>query len=161
MNVIRNCKVIVFLFLCLFSFFVISRVALNYSGYCYKEGRYFSDKEKIDLAVMYIVNTYPPVVDIYERSSKEDSVGRSSPKNSIKYSSVEQFYRDNKDCCSVSKTGKKGTDVPLTHKLIGSVDKYVKIKYKVRYKDSNDNVIEVFETPFVAVSNCGHTWSGI
>ncbi len=142
--------------------FLISRLSLNYSGYCHNEGRYLSDQEKIDLAVLHIVSSYPPVIDVYDKSSESDVfVGRISPENPIKYSCVEEFYDENKNCCEISETGKNGVETPLTYKLLGSLDKYVRVEYKVKYKDLSGNMIEVVDTSFVAISNCGHAWSGI
>ena len=138
------------------------RLALNYSGYCYAKGRYLSDQEHIDLAVQYIFNSYPPVVDIFERESdKLTFVDRMRPIKPIMYSSIEEFYRVNENCCEITRTGKKGYTASMSSKLAGGLDNFVRVKYRVKYEDSDGDIVEVIEESFVAMTNCGYPWSGI
>lgn len=144
-----------------------ARLGLNYSGYCYEKKRYIDDKEKLEIAVTYILEGYPRVVDIYEqRGNKLIFMDRDFPKNPIRYNSITEFLEMNPDCCEVTNYSKgdfeeKGSKISLSSRLYGSISSFVRVRHKVRYYDSDGDVITITEEPYIAITNCGHPWSGI
>jgi hypothetical protein len=75
--------VIVLLLLACFEF-------LNFTGFCYSQGRYLSDQELVEIAI--------------KRNVPSLSGTRESTGNNM-YTSLEDFYRQNPDCCELAKWG--------------------------------------------------------
>lgn len=137
-------------------------LSLNYFGVCFKECRILSGKERISIAVDYVLSTYPPAIDMYERDGdKLIRVGKEIPSHPVYYSGATGFLSLNKDCCRVTRTGREGYATRLEHRLIGSANTFVEVKYEVKYVDANNTVQSVERIDYVAISNCGHPWSGI
>lgn len=141
---------------------VIVILSLNYAGFCFAERRFLSDEEKIKIAIKYILSTYPPVIDLFEeRNEIVVKIGRNTPADPIRYDSMEDFLSQNPSCCKITKTMERsGYTVRLEHKLLGSVNTFVELKFKVKYVDEKGIVRTAMKTRYVAVSNCGHPWSG-
>jgi len=139
-----------------------NRMWLNYSGYCTVTERYLSDSEKIEIAIKYVIRLYPPVVDIYEKNNSDmTKVGRSWPDNIILYNSIDEFINVNENCCEITVDGYKGHKRPLKNSLYGSLASYIRVKYKVRYFDSDGDNVSTMQEDYVAITNCGVPWSGI
>lgn len=131
-------------------------------GYCREQGRYLSDVEKIDIAINYLIATYPPILTSYKQLDGGAGVSRSErPPNPIPYKGIEEFKRINKDCCEMTVVASEGYRAPFFYRIWGSVSGFAHIKYLVRYKDKDGNVIETPYETYPAVSNCGRVWSGI
>jgi len=149
-------------------FFLLKPATENYLGYCSETGSYIDEQQKIAIGIQYILNTYPPIIEYYETQDgsvsaleKDGNSVRHRPPNPIHYESIEQFRSINKNCCSLSDTGKKGYTPPWYQKLTGRFNTFVHIPYLVRYRDNNNNVIVSETEAFVALTNCGKPWSGI
>lgn len=138
--------------------------ALNYSGFCIKEGRHLSDEEKIANAIHDILDQYPPAV-----IRKEISQGvyhRSPPPNPIAYRGLEDFFALNPGCCRIvisrgNEGGPPTRDIggppDFWSRVTGGVSAYVEVLYRVRYRTSGgeEHSERVEATP--AISNCGNT----
>lgn len=157
---------------CRFSFFTCSIMAaiiivviiLNYLGFCFKAGRFLSKEEKISIAIQYILSSYPPVIDThYEKNGVLVKNGRHRPKQPIYYKDLRSFLTENPNCCKLTKVATEMEDysVRLEHRFIGSANIFVELKYKVKYIDKNGAERIQKHTSYVAISNCGHPWSGI
>lgn len=141
---------------------VVTYLALNYMGFCFKECRMLTEEEKISIAIDYVLGAYPPVIDLYKGGEGDlVSAGRGLPDKPIYYSSVAEFISVNKNCCRVTRNGREGYTTRLEHRLVGSSNAFVEVRYAVRYLDENKAVRSEARVDFIAISNCGHPWSGI
>jgi hypothetical protein len=115
-NIIRK-----IIFLLLLSTPAISYFGLNYSGFCFDEMRYLSQEDKVR-AVFDDLNNQKEIRKIKH----------------IKYKSFDEYLKENPDCCVVNPSY---TDLPapsLINRLFGYYSgDYVRIKYKMRYLDTN------------------------
>jgi len=140
-------------------------LALNVSGFCVKENRFVSEKEKIDAAVQYVIRRYPradnrviaEIGDGYETRT----IVHSGLKNPIRYENIEEFYRLNPNCCSLSRRGRKGmVERDIWDVATGKISDFVRIELLLRYRNDDGSLRSFKHTLFPAVSNCGHAWSG-
>jgi hypothetical protein len=100
--------------------------APNLKGYCEKEFRYLTDEEKIDSAIQYVLDIYPPVVDILEKQGEDIvRVDVNLPKKPIYYNSIEEFKSINKDCCRLSDSDRSGYQGGLYTRASGGLSTYV------------------------------------
>lgn len=115
-----------------------AKMYLSYSGYCFDKNKYLSSQEKINIAVEYVMSAYPPVIDVYEKSGSElDFLTRDKPKYPLKYESLDDFLSENKDCCEIRNYGMKNYEVPFSYRIFGGLSGFVRVKYSVRYRDSD------------------------
>lgn len=87
--------------------------SLNYSGFCYKQMRYISDAELIEMSIQFSI-------DHREKFAK-------------RWPSVEMFLEENPECCSVAKyegssfidriTGNEIVDYIVDANFLGAKDK--------------------------------------
>lgn len=137
-------------------------LALNYMGFCYKERRFLSEEEMVSIAVKYILATYPPVVELHEgKGGAVINIGRGAPERSIAYKGISDFMAENQNCCEKTTIGREGYAISLEYRLLGSANAFVKVKYMVMYVDVSGVRQSSERTEYVAISNCGHPWSGI
>jgi hypothetical protein len=133
----------------------------NLKGYCKKENRYLTDEEKIDSAIEYILSGYPGVVDILEKQGEDIvRVDVNIPKKPIYYNSIEEFKTINKDCCRLFDFGINGDQAGFITRANGGLSTYVRVRYKVRYYNGDNELIEDMKEILVAVTNCGRGWQG-
>lgn len=131
---------------------------LNYFGFCFKRLGFISNEEKISIAVEYVISTYPPVMN----TRKSGERYRERPGSPIDYQSVSQFMRENPDCCKIIRVQERtGYKAPMEYRLLGSISDFVEVNYKVKYLDENKKATSKDATTYVAISNCGHPWSGM
>ncbi len=144
--------------------FIFSCSAVNYSGFCWSQKRYLSDQEKINFVVDHVLQRYRPQVEIYEMiDDKKLLLSRKDiPNNLILYQSKKDFFGSNKNCCEVKKTLDKSIDlndgepgeISFFHRISGTVSDLVHLKYLVRYKDSDGDIVSVLHHTSIAVSSC-------
>lgn len=134
---------------------------MDLSGYCYKQRRFLTNQEKIEIAVKEIIRSYPPVVTANITINNGKSATRwFAPKNFIPYQSSDEFFKINKDCCEVTEHRKgdfwqKGEKLSLFEKLFGFTSSYIRIRYQVRYFDENGKLTINYVEPYIAISSCG------
>jgi hypothetical protein len=135
---------------------------LNYIGFCFKECKFLSDKEKIDNAVKVAL------AEMYTKY--ENGTYYPDPKYNIEYlkpkengnmylisdEDVINFKADNTDCCSLSKSYyKKKTDdyfrISFSSKKSGLASDLVTVKFKYKDIDGEEKV----GTRLIPISNCG------
>ena len=141
---------------------------LSYSGYCFKEKRYLSDEEKINLAVQHVVRFYPPNIPyeivVENGEQKKIRTGR-SPKNSLPYRDLKEFLELNPNCCRVVMRANFSDGeryiVEFWDRLFGRTSCLVEVKYFVRYRDDAGVAHSYPAETFPAISNCGYLWNGI
>ena len=125
--------------------------SMNYSGFCFAEGRYLSDEERIRLYLeLSMRNTYR----YQERGSIKDY-------EYIKYSSVDEFLEKNPDCCGVNI--KKGYDLApprFLDRITGfNSGKIISIEFPA-YKLSNNGKKKLVKDEFYHYQmNCGKAQS--
>ncbi len=61
----------------------------------------------------------------------------------------------------MSKFGFKGYEIPFESKIIGSGSEFVNVVYKVKYLDSDGDLVIKINEVNVAITNCGRPWPGI
>ncbi len=142
----------------------------NYSGYCFDEGKYLTDQEKIVAVVNEILKQYPPPVishvvkndDVMKnKSATNKRTNRRVTENTppglpIYYRNLDEFFQINSACCKV--TAVRGIDdEPPTfwERVTGKVSAFVSVNYLVRYQDETGHERSTSLSPYPAVSNCG------
>jgi hypothetical protein len=136
-------------------------LTLSYKGFCWEENRFLSQYEKKIYAVRYILEHYPPVLAFHGNVGNGERAFYKRPDEPIRYRSIEEFFRINPNCCSVVEKGYKGFEPSVASKLTGSISSFVKVDFNVRYLDDKGKVSSKQHTMYLAISNCGHVWSGI
>ena len=167
---------IAFLGLCGIGLALSYRAYMNYQGYCWKEGRYLTEQEKIYRSILGILREYPPAVipvETYETNNgdvarktisieeikKKKWWGQTPPERPLAYNNVDDFLRNNPNCCQIRgdqnfhKTSEFG--VPSLFDLVTDTESsYVRVRYWVRYID--DGKEKRLQTNYYAgLSNCG------
>lgn len=95
----RILKYTVLIALCL----LVGRMGLNYTGYCYEQGRYLTNQEKIDIVVIEILKNFPAVPQqplIAPNGSKIPQYFL--PRDVTRAQSIEDFYAMHPNCCEVT-----------------------------------------------------------
>jgi hypothetical protein len=135
---------------------------LNYAGYCHKESRFLSDQEMIDIAVAMALERYPFTVAVYDGDGKERKViDVRAPQDAIRYSSAEEFWKENPSCCALADEVAGKLKMQLIDRLTGSIATFVTVNIKIKYRNkSGEVVVEPLRT-YSAISNCGQEWDGI
>ncbi len=136
-------------------------LALNYNGFCWKDNDFLSQEEKKVSAVQYILDHYPPVLGFRVNYGNGERSFYARPKEFVRYQSVEEFFSLNPNCCLVVDKGYKGFEPSLTSRLSGSISSLVKVDFDVHYLGDKERVLSRKHTMYLAISNCGHAWSGI
>ena len=104
---------------------------LNYSGFCFEEGRYLSDKERIRLIFDAINSqTSLPVLTVDRGTQYYDH---------LPYASFDDYLAENPDCCKINPGGWYDLPPPtLLDRISGEYSgKVIVINFKVRYLDEN------------------------
>ncbi|MDK2126718.1 hypothetical protein [Parachitinimonas caeni] len=138
------------------------RAHLNYTGYCAREGRAWSDREKIHSAVNYVVNREKPR-EVYLKTG--DKLVKLQPHEAgyeeqliIPYKSVDEFMQLNPNCCEITERADEGFQHDLLTRLSGDASGFVRVKYQRRYRgEATPDRHEPRET-YVTISNCGTPW---
>jgi hypothetical protein len=158
-------KYVYYLLITLFSLLLmisVGMLALNYSGYCFKQGRYISRDEIIYAAVERLLEVhYSPYVRRYKVVNGKTILVQPKEKHRIYYQSVEEFLELNPNCCELERFSKQSRwQNYLKKTLKGRYLTKVKIKYKVRYLDDNGEIKSYVhpEPYYKTVRNCGEVW---
>jgi hypothetical protein len=114
---VRN--IIIVLLLCIFA----SVEVLNLSGFCYREMRYLSEKEFVDIAVMTNLAQHSP----------------QGERNKI-YVSLDDFYGENPNCCKVWYHSQ--LIAPLA-RIVGLYELGVSVYYKMSDTNERDKYYNV------------------
>lgn len=138
------------------------RAYFNYSGYCFEQGRYLSDAEKIDLAARNVMGFYRARID-YEKAREKRDIsqgrpGNEQPKVYIPYQDINEFFLLNPECCKVTKEFHDGDGfvaVEFWDRITGSVSDYVTVEYFVRYRDLQGLEHRELIKTHPIISNCG------
>jgi hypothetical protein len=137
---------------------------MNYTGYCHAEGRYLSDEEKINSAVQFVFNRYPPTISKTIEKDVNGIMQKSdfwyAPENPIMYKDIKDFIDFNPSCCTLSMRTGEGSAPSFLDRITGYVSTYVIVRYKVRYLENSNEKYQIDRTA-VAVRNCGASWSGL
>ena len=128
---------------------LIGSSALNYSGFCFAQGRYLTEQELIEIGARDEFRFYPP-------SHYPGFVAEVA--KPIPYNSFEEFVSRNPNCCSLTRTGRKGGAPTLIHRLLGHFATFVRVEYSVE-EDVTDTPMTTVS--YIAITNCGHPWNGI
>lgn len=139
--------------------------ALNYSGYCLRDNKFLTSREKIDIAASYFLATYPPVISHTEVHQDNGVVKRVNvkrrPMSPIPYRDLKEFYVLNPSCCDIVANDPEGYSVDFWGRVCGTKSVLVRVRYVVRYTD-DDRKVQLQPVEFhVVVSNCGDAWNGV
>lgn len=124
----------------------------TYLGYCAEKGRILSDKEKIELVIQDILIKLPSRVNSYKVRENGALVETSEGmvENPIPYNNIQDFLKKNPNCCDMQ-DHIYGEKIPFLLRLTGSVQTYIRIRYKVNYPNPPK---EELITEYRALSNC-------
>ena len=151
-------------------------VVLNYNGYCFKEGRFLSEQEKIRLVVereIQFPNYALPIEPVlqfrpgvgYWSPAEGDKIshyrvkGHDGPVEPILYRSADEFFAQNPNCCEMRPffSSSEGRFVPsFWDRALGDCSGgVVRITGIVRFRDQTGNEHQIVHTRDVLLSNCG------
>jgi uncharacterized protein YxeA len=160
-GIAKDIALVILVLIIALSGYIAWNITPNLKGYCKRKYRYLTDEEKIDIAIEYIMDGYPPVIDILERQGEDIvRVDVNQPKNPIYYDSIEEFKIINKECCQLTEEDGSGYQVSFFTRARGDFSTYVRVRYKVRYINSENELSEEKKERFVAITNCGTAWLG-
>jgi hypothetical protein len=139
------------------------KAILLYSGYCWEEGRYLTNQEKIDIAVKEVINqqsrrwSYDYTVNeaggkVYLRNEKRET---------FRYSNLKEFYALNQNCCDfldIYLSGETYINIPFIERISGHLNTSIRVFY-IYYYDEKNNNIPIYEETCFALSNCGKLWT--
>ena len=135
---------------------------LSYHGYCFSQGRYVPESEKVRIAVARLLETYPPAAtNVPLGSNWWQPIPPNKP---IHYLDVDEFLAINHDCCKVVPIEKyiEGGHLTLLERVTGTATQVVEIRYLVRHRD-DINKPQSFPTKAnLQITNCadpGKPWS--
>ncbi|MFE8101184.1 hypothetical protein RBA71_06735 [Brenneria goodwinii] len=133
-------------------------MTINYFGFCFETYKRLSNEEKITIAIRSILSRYPATVYIESGGTGELS---DAPEPPFPYRDIAHFRQVNPDCCRITRVQERsGYQITLENRLLGT-NSFVEVRYQVFYLDANNQRASKTVTEFVAISNCGHPWSGI
>jgi len=116
---------------------------LNFTGFCYSELRYYSDQAFIDTAVRHELE-----------SASESSEGAKT------YASIDQFYRENRNCCVIHKWDPGPRSGSIWFRSFGWYIARVDVWYR-RYEKRDDQfwMSQSFLSACKVVEDdIGHSW---
>jgi hypothetical protein len=141
----------------------IASAQLHKAGYCIAKGKVFSDKEKIERAVTYVITKYYIGISI-----DRPKWGSKIYKTEKSFKDEQEFISQNPECCRILKRGfsvRNATYDPA--QWIGRVappnfwdwvwgDTYdfVKIKYPATYVDDSGSTQATLINEYYSVDNC-------
>jgi hypothetical protein len=108
--------------------------SLNFTGFCYSEGCFFSDEQFIDSAILYNINA---------RSL--------TPGPQKRYDSIEEFKRLNPDCCEVRRSGDPFLDPIWWNRIFGFYTVMVDLWYRTNEAGGPD----AFYNSLISFDACG------
>lgn len=125
---------------------------LNYTGFCFEQGRYLPDEEFIN----------PIVEEIVTGLAKRNRLGEfmwvsKGQKNPIPYSDIAEFHALNPDCCEIVQqqiTSEGSIPIFLEHKIGGDARGFVHVKYLVRWRDDVGQIHNSTEERRFLRTNC-------
>lgn len=127
---------------------VIVRSGLNYAGYCLAEGRWLTDEEIFRKQIARIIQQDK----IYLQLPKRGNVHYKA----VKYKSVEEFLKQNPNCCKMHRFGPDGgVGISFRAKINGDYLDGMGIYYKARYLDKTGKIKELNRSVYPIVNNCG------
>ena len=112
--------------------FIIVQI-LNFTGFCYRHARYYSDKELIFIAANFNLRRHGPD---QERNKA--------------YQSADDLLSQNPNCCDVYRWGYRFIEMPFIARVVGLYYAVVQVWYRMR----NDGA-EQFYDSHVIVNACG------
>ena len=156
------------------------RALLTYNGYCFEQGRYLTDEERIRDTVRTVLAIYPRITYAYDtlpksgyevvmdksrccgegdRSRFDGSKGGTgfNTDQLILYRDMDEFLALNPGCCTFARDGLYGevTRSEFSSKITGRSAGFASVKFRVRYRDATGNVQEKFSGWSSNYSNCG------
>lgn len=154
--------------------------ALNYSGYCFEQGRYLTDEERIKHTVEVVLGAYPDITYAYDVLPKaghevvrdksrcceqgdasifDGSKGGTAlnAEQLIMYRDIDEFFAINPDCCSFARNGLYGElgSVDIWPQLTGYSAGFTNAKFQVRYRDTDGKVKTKFSAVSWSYTSCG------
>ncbi len=126
---------------------------LNYAGVCIPERRILSNDEKIQAAFSYMnKNVYGINQDVGFYS--ECDVIKNNCQY-IPYANIEEFQKENENCCSVTRRHSEGTDTSLISRVLGDYLATVMLQYKMNILDSQGFKKTLKGFRLIYLNNCG------
>jgi hypothetical protein len=139
------------------------RATRNYLGYCSSTGRRLTDDEKIRIAVRTVIRENSPGGELFiQVSGRAVRTGRRFNDDSLPYVDVDDFLAINRNCCRVVDVWPEiGASPGWYARLTGEFSGFVRLDFLSRKKEDDGQVSEEKRRGYVALTNCGRTWSGI
>lgn len=135
--------------------FLLTASYLVATEFCFYEKKYLSKEEKIEKAILHILNEYPPPVIVTSIGNGVST--ESAPKSPIPYMNIQQFILENQNCCALYRREKylEGGQVNFFEKLIGAATEVVEINYLVKFFDSNKDIKLIQRKEYLHINSCG------
>jgi hypothetical protein len=154
---------------------------LNYTGFCFNQGRYLTDGERIRPIIQAVLDAYPRITYAYDKlpisgyevitdesrccgqgdmSRYDKSRGGTAidTRQLAPYSDIEELLAVNPDCCSFTRIGlydELGDIDSLWPKITGYSAGFVNVKFSVRYRDAQGNIRTKSSAFSSHQANCG------
>ena len=140
------------------------------SGRCLRTGSFFSEAQRVEIAVRAVLSSYPPdvvkkvwvehagkrVLEVPANGGSPRAFSLHKPERPIKYSGVEDFHEKNSHCCSVVEMRSLEEGAPSRWSiLLGGEASYVRVTYKVQYINEQGMNLEARYQEYVGITNCG------
>lgn len=154
----------------LFSLFITLLVGIysyqalrNYYGYCRITGKKYSTQERLDIAINKYLKEQK-TADIHEiaeakkRTNRQYYDYRNAARDFdlIYYKNVDEFLRENPDCCELTWGLVEGDQFGFFQRVDGKGNGMFDFKHKIRYRNKNGNYEEMMSSrTYYLVYNCG------
>jgi hypothetical protein len=130
---------------------LVSASGLSAGGFCFGQGRFLSDREFIDAAILDLMKgrgSY--LIQTIDGKTRTEVSG-------IPYASKDDFNSENPDCCNVVSFNfprDSGPQFTLLDHVLGDAAKLVKVKYKDRWTEDGQPKTQIVEG-YLGLRNCG------
>ena len=133
----------------------------NYQGYCEKDDRKWTTKERLDIALadLLVNQELMGLLEIgkAERSGTPPIRILREAYFVIPYESKSEFLEVNPGCCALTWLLPEGRSIDWQERAHNSGDGFFRVNYVIRYKDSLGNIKTLpAKHTYYQVNNCGY-----
>lgn len=125
-------------------------------GLCISQLRIVTERERINSAVAYTLQRFPPTLELYSPSA----ITFFRPHSFTSFANVKDFLAKNPNCCTVGERGSDGWRPPFLDRLFGYTSAIVHLKYSISYLDLSEAPAISAINAYVPISSCGRAWEG-
>jgi hypothetical protein len=126
---------------------IIGTPVLSYSGFCLGQGRFLSEQEFFDIAILRIMS-----LRCYQSPTSQCVAP-------IQYKDVDDFRARNPNCCRFVRHNSDFAGsgiVTFSQELFGNAARSVLVNFKINYVDADGNPQDTIGHGLIVVGNCGN-----